>query len=91
LIAESNKNYNSIIIPPVYIGENVELYNSVIGPYVSIGDHTAIKDSRIQNSIIQKDNLIINANLSNSMPGNFVNYKGTSSDLSIGDYNAVGE
>ncbi|MCZ6521694.1 MAG: nucleotidyltransferase, partial [Bacteroidetes bacterium] len=83
--------HNSVIIPPVYIGENVELYNSVISPYVSIGDHTTIKDSRIQNSIIQKDDLIINANLSNSMLGNFVNFKGSSSDLSIGDYNVVSE
>ncbi|MCZ6899074.1 MAG: sugar phosphate nucleotidyltransferase [Bacteroidetes bacterium] len=91
LVAESSKKHNSVIIPPVYIGENVELYNSVIGPYVSIGDHTTIKDSRIQNSIIQKDNLIINANLSNSMLGNFVNFKGSSSDLSIGDYNVVSE
>lgn len=82
---------NSAIIPPVYIGKNVKITNSVIGPYVSIGDGTRIKNSRIRNSILQTNTMVDNANLENSMLGNHVTLKLSSSDLSIGDYNSVVE
>lgn len=89
LISPTVKKNNSVIIPPVYLGKNVELLNSVLGPYVSVGENTVIKDSRIQNSIIQNDSSVINANIKNSMIGNFVNFQGTSKDLSIGDFCTV--
>ncbi|WPP49418.1 sugar phosphate nucleotidyltransferase [Catalinimonas niigatensis] len=82
---------NSAIIPPVYIGKNVKITNSVIGPYVSIGDDTKIKNSRIRNSIVQTNTVVDNANLENSMLGNYVTLKLSSSDFSIGDYNSVVE
>lgn len=82
---------NSAIIPPVYIGKNVKITNSVIGPYVSIGDGTKIKNSRIRNSIVQTNTIVDNANLENSMLGNHVTLKLSSSDFSIGDYNSVVE
>ena len=78
LISPTVKKDNSVIIPPVYLGKNVELLNSVLGPYVSVGENTIIRDSRIQNSIIQNDSSVINANIANSMIGNFVNFKSTS-------------
>ena len=91
LVADSALINNSVIIPPVYVGENVELNNTVIGPYVSIGENTVIEDSRIRNSIIQNQSEINNANIANSMLGNFVKFHGTSSNVSIGDYTAVKE
>lgn len=89
LVAASAKIHNSVVIQPSFIGENVELNNSVVGPHVSIGQNTKIIDSVIKNSIIQENSLIQEANLNNSMVGNFVSYKGKSQDLSIGDYNQV--
>lgn len=89
LISKTAKVSNSVIIPPVYLGDNVEINNTVIGPYVSVGSSSAIHDSRIQNSIIQKGNNITNANLSGAMIGNFVRYEGRSADLSVGDYNTI--
>lgn len=89
LVAASLKNYNSIIIPPVYIGENVHLYNSVIGPHVSVGANTVVKNSVVQNSLIQQNTLIENAVLGNSMLGSHVKYQGHIADLSIGDYTQV--
>jgi glucose-1-phosphate thymidylyltransferase len=77
------------VIPPVYIGKNVKIQNSVVGPYVSIGDGCSIQDSVVKNSIIQKNTSVINANISNSMLGNFVKFEGKSSDLSVGDYNVI--
>lgn len=89
LVAASVKNHNSIIIPPVYIGENVQLHNSVIGPHVSIGAHSVVKNSVVHSSLIQQNTLIENAIIGNSMLGSHVKYQGRASDLSIGDYTQV--
>ncbi len=89
LIAKSAKINNSVIIPPVYIGEGVELNNTVLGPHASVGDKTRIDDSRIQNAIIQKESVIKNANIANAMVGNFAKVEGRPSDLSVGDYNEI--
>jgi len=89
LVSDNITVNNSVLIEPVFIGENVEINDSVIGPYVSIGERSIIRGSRIQNSIIQKDNSICNANLANSMLGNFVIFEGKATDLSVGDYNII--
>ena len=89
LVAENVQLINSQIIPPCYIGENVVLTNSVVGPYVSLGDNTKVNDSKIKNTIVQTNAKIKKADLSNSMLGNFVEYSGTSSNASIGDYTTI--
>jgi glucose-1-phosphate thymidylyltransferase len=91
IISNSSKTTNSVLIEPVFLGENVEIDNAVIGPYVSVGDNSKISESRIQNSIIQKDSSIKNANLANSMLGNFVTFEGKATDLSVGDYNTISQ
>lgn len=91
LVAKSAKIANSVIIEPVYIGENVEITNAVVGPHVSIGNNTKVSDSRIQNCIIQKDTIVKDANIANSMVGNSVIYEGRPKDLSIGDFTTVAE
>jgi len=89
LISPSVKNHNSVIIPPVYLGSNVELDNAVVGPYVSVGENCKIRDSRIQKSIILNSSTLTNVNLIDSMIGNFVTLDGKCSDVSIGDYGVV--
>ena len=79
----------STIIEPCTIGKNVQIINSTIGPHVSIGANCVIENSSVKNSIIQSNTKIKNATLSNSMLGNFVEYSGTSSDASIGDYSVI--
>lgn len=80
---------NSVIIQPCYVGDGVTIENSVIGPYVSVGENTRISDSRIKNSIIQKNSNIRTAMLENSMLGNFVIFEGPKQDLSLGDFNEI--
>lgn len=80
---------SSKIVPPCFIGDNVEIINSTIGPFVSIGDNSVIENSIIQNSIIQTNVKIKNAKLVNSMLGNFVEFSGNSSDASVGDYSVI--
>lgn len=86
LVSSSVKAQGTEIVEPCYIGENVELINCKVGPYVSIGNNTTIKDSVIDNSIVQTHALIVNANLTNSMIGNHVIFDGSANQVSISDY-----
>jgi glucose-1-phosphate thymidylyltransferase len=86
LQADSAQVINSVIIPPCFIGEKAIIKDSVIGPYVSIGNNSKINESIITNSVIGEESHIKNSHLSNSMIGNFVEYVGRKSELSISDY-----
>ncbi len=86
LSAISAKIQNSVIIEPVFIDENVTIQNSVVGPFVSIGKDSHIKNSRVSNTIIQTETSIEDANISDSMIGNSVFYKGEQGSLSLGDF-----
>lgn len=89
LIDHSAKIENSVVILPVYLGKNVILHNTVVGPHVSIGANTHINESRLKNSIVQEYGRIENANISNSMIGNFVSFKGKATNLNLGDYSVI--
>lgn len=85
----SAKIENSLIIPPCYIGENVEIINSKIGPYVSLGNGTSVVNSNIDTSLIQEKTIINHGNLSNSMIGSNAQYFGVSREISLGDYSVL--
>lgn len=89
LVSEKAKIINSILIPPVFIGDHVVIENSIIGPYVSISEGTTVVDSRISNSIIQKHSQLKKGILDNSLLGNFVNFEGNPAELDLGDYSTI--
>jgi len=89
LLATTARLHNSVLIPPVYLGEQVVIKNTVLGPYVSVGNHTHIKDARIQNSIIQMHSTVEYTTLSNSMLGNHVYFTGKRAEVNIGDYTTI--
>jgi glucose-1-phosphate thymidylyltransferase len=89
LVATTAQLHNSVLIPPVYLGEQVVVKNTVLGPYVSVGGYSYINDTRIQNSIIQTHSTVENATLKNSMLGNYVYFSGKSAEVSIGDYTTI--
>jgi glucose-1-phosphate thymidylyltransferase len=89
LFSPSARTHNSVVIPPVYLGEGVVLENSVVGPHVSVGDKTLIKDSRVARSLIQNHCIISNANLTGSLLGNYTVVEGKPDDLNLGDYSGV--
>lgn len=89
LVSSSAHIIDSVIKRPCFIGENVKISNSIIGPYVSIGENTSVENSVIANSIIQSNSKISDLNLENSMIGNHVEYKGSKSDVSIGDFTSI--
>lgn len=78
-------DHNSIIIPPVSIGENCQIKNAIIGPHVTVGHNTTIESSIIKESIIGNFASLNEVTLRNSVIGNDVVMKGMSQSLNIGD------
>lgn len=89
LVSPEAKIINSTIIEPCFIGAGAVIENSVVGPHVSVGESSTVRDSRIWNTIIQKNCTIENAVTQNSMFGNNVHYAGHAADLSIGDFSTA--
>ncbi len=79
------QNENSIIIPPVAIGQGCRLKNSIIGPHVSIGANTTLEYSVIRDSIIGTYTNLFEVVLDNSLIGSDASVKGLSRTLNIGD------
>ncbi len=87
--SEKYSSENTVLIPPVYIGNNVVLKNSVIGPNVSIEDNSVISNSVISNSVIYQNVLLNGVLAKNSMFGNFSSVQKTPKKLDIGDYDKL--
>lgn len=89
LVDSTTQIINSTIVQPVFIGANVIIENSVVGPHVSIGKNGKITNSIINNSILQENSTITNANISDSMIGNFTEISGNQAHLNLGDYSQI--
>jgi glucose-1-phosphate thymidylyltransferase len=76
---------NTIIIPPVFIGENCTIQNSIIGPNVSIGDNAILNYAVTKDSIIGPYAQIEYAILERSLIGNDAVFIGMKQSLNIGD------
>lgn len=82
---EVNDLKDTIIIPPVSIGENCKLEGCIIGPHVTIGSHSHISSSIVKESIIGNYSRLNGVNLNNSIVGSDASIKGMSQSLNIGD------
>lgn len=76
---------NTVIIPPVSIGEGCDIKNSIIGPDVTIGENTRINYSIVRNSIIGSFSNLFDIVLEASIIGSDTGLKGETRTLSIGD------
>lgn len=76
---------DSVIIPPVAIGNNCNIKNSVVGPYVSLGDNTQLENCIVSNSIVGTYSNISTIVLQDSLIGSDTILKGESRILNIGD------
>ncbi|TFF99750.1 MAG: hypothetical protein EU540_06245 [Promethearchaeota archaeon] len=76
----------SFIKNPNYIEKNTRIINSIIGPYVSIGRNCIIKNSILENCVIERNNTLSNIISKNSIIGSNVKVENISKDnLIIGD------
>lgn len=76
---------STLIIPPVYIGENCEINNSIIGPFTTVGNGVKINDAILNNSIVGDNSEIGNSILQDSIIGSESNVTGSQKRLYIGD------
>jgi len=67
--ATNDKIAGSIIIPPVFIGNDTSIENSIIGPYVSISEGSIVRNAIIKNSILGVETVVENALLESSLIG----------------------
>jgi glucose-1-phosphate thymidylyltransferase len=79
-----------VVIPPVYIDPTANVERSVIGPYVSIGPECVIKNSMLQNSIVDANSEIIDTSLSDSLIGREARVVGRHRTLNVGDSSDIG-
>lgn len=80
---------NTVIIPPVSIGEGCHIRNSIIGPNVAIGDNSSVDYSIVRDSIIGSFSTLFDIVLNESVIGSDTNLRGESRSLSIGDNTSI--
>ncbi len=85
IVHGQEKFENTIIIPPVSIGEGCDVRNSVIGPNVSIGEHTVLNYTIIKESIVGSYSKLYDVVLDESLIGSDTGIKGETRSLNIGD------
>ncbi len=80
---------DSVIIPPVAIGDNVTIINSVVGPHASIASDSIIESSIISDSVIGSRSHISKVNLQRSIVGDDASVHGKHNSLNIGDSSSI--
>lgn len=76
---------STLIIPPVFIGDNCDITGSIIGPNTTVGNGVHIKNSILKNSIVGENSTIKNSILQDSIIGSEANVTGDFKRLYIGD------
>ena len=77
------------IIPPVHIHPTAKIENATIGPNVSVGAGCSIVNSQIKEAIIEKETVIEDASLYESIIGERAKVSGVSGSMNIGDDSTV--
>ena len=80
---------NTVIIPPVSIGDGCDIRNSIIGPNVSIGENTKMNYSIVRNSIVGSYSNLFDIVLEASIIGSDTGLRGETRTLSIGDNTTI--
>ena len=78
-----------IIIPPCYIDKGSKITNSIIGPYVTVATGCAIRNSIIENSILNEESSIENVILEGSVVGAFAEVTGRKGSVNVSDYSQI--
>jgi glucose-1-phosphate thymidylyltransferase len=79
----------SIIVEPSIVADDAVLEYSIIGPYASIGVGSVIRNSRIQNSVLEERAVVEDSRLDASIVGRRARVTGLSGSVNIGDDGSV--
>ncbi len=80
---------NSLIVPPVFVGEGAILEESVVGPYVTVVDGAVIRRSVISDAIIGRGARVEDAILAATLIGDGAVVRGRPHALVIGDSSQI--
>ena len=75
---------NSVIIPPVFIGEDAVIEGAIIGPYASIGSGTRVVNAIVKDAIIHPNAEVQDALIHRSVIGPDARVCGSFHQLNIG-------
>lgn len=94
LLSKQNKRTdkaykNTLIIDPVFIGENSHIENSIIGPFATINHNCIIRNSIISDSIIESDAVIENSVLESSIIGEAATVKRETLKINLGNHSEI--
>ncbi len=78
------------IIPPVYIGDDVELENCIVGPKASIAEGSTLKKCTVKNSLIQEHADLEDCNIEDSTIGRHTELKNVDQEVHLGDHSKIG-
>jgi glucose-1-phosphate thymidylyltransferase len=88
--AEAAGREGVVVVPPVFVDPSAQVVHSVIGPHVSIGAECVIRQSVIQDSIIDAGSQIVDSTLAQSLIGREARVLGRHRTLNVGDSSEVG-
>lgn len=80
---------DTVIHPPVFIGDGVAISGSEIGPNASIEEGSIIRNSTIKNSIVQAQTLIEDSDLNHSSIGKHAKAIHVKGEIHIGDHSVI--
>ena len=78
------------IIPPVYIGDDVELENCTVGPKASIAEGSKLNKCTVKNSLIQEHAQLEDCKIEDSTIGRHVELKNVDQEVHLGDHTKIG-
>lgn len=80
---------NSVIIPPVFIGEDAVIEGAVIGPYVSIGSGARVMNAIVRDTIIHPNAEVQDILINQSLIGSDARVHGDVHQLNIGSASQI--
>lgn len=87
--ADASQFENTVVVPPVSIGNGCVIRNSIIGPNVTLGENTFLDQSIIRNSIVGAFSNLFDIVLEDSVIGSDSSVKGETRSLNIGDNTSI--
>ncbi len=87
--SEARKRTGVTIKPPVHIHPDATVENSTLGPYVSIGRGSVVRNSTIEDAVIEREAIIENCVLKSSLIGERSRVRGMKGKVNVGDDSQV--
>lgn len=79
----------SVIVQPSIVSDDAIIENSIVGPYASIGAGSVVRNSQVQNSVLEERAVVEDARLDASIVGRRARVAGFSGRVNIGDDGSV--